>query len=211
MAPVERFRNTLDASENARLRAALASTTALVADRDALYLENLQLKARLGRDADIDAILAGVIMRPPSTPYDTLMVDAGYAEGVAQGDLASAGGTTLIGRVSDVYKHSSRIVLFSAPGEGYDTLVQLSSQGGATVPLHMEGQGSGSLMGQLPANTQVAEGDSILFPGIASGFAGRVSKVTLTQGESFKTVYARLPVDPLMLQYVDVEKNTYAH
>ena len=204
MAPFERLRSNLDASDNQRLRAELASTTALVADRNALYQENLELKARLARDAGLDTILAGVLMRPPATPYDTLMIDAGSAEGSAEGDLVSAGGTTLIGTVSVVYAHTSRVTLFSAPGQTYNVLLR------GSVPVSMQGQGGGSLVGQVPAGTPVAPGDALLFPGIASGFAGEVSYVDAKQGQSFETLYARLPVDPLSLQFVEIEKNSYA-
>jgi cell shape-determining protein MreC len=205
LAPIGRVRQRLDASDNARLRAELASTTALVADRNFLYKENLELKGRLGRDAGTPGILAGVLMRPPATPYDTLLVDAGTTEGVSAGDFVSAGGTTLIGVVREVYEHSSRVVLFSAPGESYDTML------GGTVPLHMEGQGGGSLVGQVPASTPVAAGDAVVFPGVASAFAGSVSKVISKPGESFQMVYVRLPVDPLSLQFVEIRKHYYAH
>jgi len=205
MAPIEQARISVDASDNQRLRAELASTTALVADRNALYQENLELKARLSRDASIQTILAGVLMRPPATPYDTLMVDAGSAEGVAQNMLVSAGGTTLIGSVDAVYAHTSRVILFSAPGQTYQVLLQ------GSVPVEMQGQGAGSLVGQVPAGTPVAVGDALLFPGIASGFAGSVSSIQASAGASFETLYARLPVDPLSLQFVEIQKISYAH
>jgi cell shape-determining protein MreC len=200
VAPIGRARQAFDSSDNQRLRAELARATALVADRDALYKENLELKARLGRDAFVPTRLAGVLMRPPATPYDTLLIDAGSAEDITAGDLVSAGGTTRIGVVREVYQHSARVVLFSAPGETYDALLR------GTVPLHMEGQGSGSLVGQVPAGTPVAAGDAIVFPGIASGFAGSVSKVISKPGESFQKVYARLAADPLALQFVEIRK-----
>jgi cell shape-determining protein MreC len=201
MAPFERARINLDASDNQRLRAELASTTALVADRNALYQENLQLKARLGRDANLSTILAGVLLHPPATPYDTLVVDAGLAEGVAQGDLVSAGGTTVIGTVTELYQHTSRITLFSAPGQTYQVLLR------ASIPVEMQGQGGGSLVGQVPAGTPVSMGDALLFPGIASQFAGSVSSVQIKEGQSFETLYAQLPVDPLSLQFVEIEKS----
>ncbi len=204
-APIERARINLDASNNQRLRAELASTTALVADRNALYQENLELKARLSRDAGIQTILAGVLMRPPATPYDTLMVDAGSSAGVVQGMLVSAGGTTLIGTVSAVYAETSRVILFSAPGQTYQVLLR------GLVPVEMQGQGGGSLVGQVPAGTPAVPGDSLLFSGIASGFAGSISSIQAKEGDSFETLYARLPVDPLSLQFVEIQKTSYAH
>lgn len=201
VAPLERLRMNLGASENAELRGQLAAATALVADRNALYEENLQLKSRLNRNAGLHVTLAGVLLRPPATPYDTLLVDAGSAEGILEGQLVSAGGTTVIGSVTQVYTHTSRVVLFSAPGETYDAMLR------GAVPVQMQGQGSGSLRGQVPAGTAVSVGDTLIFPGIASGFAGTVSAVDAPEGNSFVTLYAHLPVDPLSLRFIEIQTN----
>lgn len=199
--PVMAFRNSLNATENAQLRAELASTTAALADRDALYRENVLLKAQFGRDTALHGILAGVVMAPPGIPYDTLLIDAGSAQGISTGDLVSAGGTTVIGTVSEVYATASRVKLFSSPGESYQAFVV---HGATSIPVSIEGQGAGSMEGQIPAGSVVAEGDTVEFPGIAGGFVGQVSHVDAKNGESFQTVYVRLPVDLFSLRFVEV-------
>lgn len=209
MAPLERARMGFGSSDNTLLRAELASTSALIADRNALYQENLELKNRLGRVGTASVILAGVLLRPPAIPYDTLLVDAGEVEGVHAGDFVSAGGTTRIGTVGEVYAHTSRVILFSSPGQTYDALLHLASTT-HVVPISMQGQGSGSFMGQVPAGTPVKVGDSIIFPGIASSLAGSVSSVLFDPKQSFATLYARLPVDLLSLRFVEIEKDSYA-
>src|SRR3989344_7842889 len=84
------------------------------ADRDALYQENLDLKARLGRPGTAPVrILGAVLLRPPATPYDTLVIDAGKEEGAVVGDYVSAGGSGLVGTISEVYAHAARVRLFS--------------------------------------------------------------------------------------------------
>ncbi|MBY0473400.1 hypothetical protein K2Q00_03960 [Patescibacteria group bacterium] len=213
MSPLQRARVGLDSSDNQRLRAELASTTALLADRNALYQETIELKNRLGRlpaQTSGERILAGVLMRPPAIPYDTLLIDAGETEGVHSGDFVSAGGTTRIGTVGEVYGHTSRVILFSAPGQTYDALLHLSSTT-QIVPVSMQGQGSGSFVGQVPAGTPVKVGNSIVFPGVASALAGTVSSVLFDPKQSFVTLYARLPVDLVSLRFVEIEKNSYAH
>lgn len=207
--PLQRLHVGFSATENALLRAELASTTARAADRDLLYRENLELKNRLGRDGEKIVILAGVLLRPPAIPYDTFIVDAGEAEGVRVGDFVSAGGNTRIGTVSEVYAHTSRVILFSAPGQTYDVLLRLASTT-QVVPVSMQGQGSGSFIGQVPAGTPVRVGDSLVFPGIASALAGSVSSVLFDPKQSFATLYARLPVDLLALRFVEIEKDLYA-
>lgn len=169
-------------------------------DRDALYQENLELKARLGRDAGVKRILGAVLLRPPATPYDTLVIDAGSSDGVAAGDAVSAGGTIVIGTVSEVYANAARVVLYSASGQKYDALLR------GTIPLAVEGQGGGSLQARLPAGTSVSVGDVALLPGIAGGLSARVSRIERGLGESFVTLYFSLPVDMQSLRFVEVWK-----
>lgn len=203
MTPVRSLETAWYGSEVVALKAALASSTALLADRDVLYAENLELKKRLNRDASITAVLAGVILRPPGVPYDTLVVDAGEREGVAVGNVVSAGGTVLIGRVFEVYGTTARVRLFSAPGEVYDALLKTADR---AVPVQVEGQGGGSLTTQVPVGVSVAVGDAIIFPDITGGYASVVSAIVTEEGASFKKIYARLPVDPLELTFVEIWK-----
>lgn len=197
-APVLQLRNTLGASEAEQLRAELAGAQARAADRDMLYAENVDLKRRLGRAAEGSRVLAGVLQRPPGVPYDTFVLDAGSEQGLAVGQLVSAGGASLIGRVVEVHAQTARVVLFSSPGESHDALLR------GEVPVAVAGQGGGSFVAEVPAGTQVLVGDSILFPGIAPGYSGTVSFVERRSGESFVTLYLHLPFDPFALRFVEV-------
>lgn len=192
-------------AENDALRAALASSSILLLDRNLLYLENSDLKRRLGREASTASILAAVLLAPPGVPYDTLFIDAGSIEGVVAGAPVFAGGSVIVGKVSQVYPHAARVVLLSAPGESYDAL--LKTQDG-TVPLTVAGMGGGSLAGDVPSGTVVRVGDAVLFPGIAPSFAAAVVSVTPTEGGSFLTLSMSLPVNLFGLQYVEVRPQT---
>ncbi len=196
IAPVMhlRFAGTPDAFDT-------ASTTAALADRNALYAENLELKARLGRPGVASKrILAGVVLRPPATPYDSLVIDAGSAEEVAVGDAVSAGGTTLIGTVSEVSIHTARVALYSSPGTQYQAFLN------GTVPLTIEGQGGGSMTARVPSGTVVSVGDIAEVPGIMGGLAAKVRAVERNESESFLTLYFTLPADIFGLRYVEVWK-----
>lgn len=198
VSPVMRARFATDDAA-----AAAASTTAALADRDALYAENQELKRMLGRDAASKSILAGVILRPPATPYDTLVIDAGFSENVARGDEVVAGGTAIVGIVTDLYTHAARVTLFSAPGQRYDGLLHVNA-GARTLPVAVEGQGGASLTAKVPAGTSVVPGDYVTLPGVASSFLARVSAVDRGESDSFSTVYLTLPVNPSSLHFVEV-------
>jgi len=197
-------KNALVAESNA-LRAALASSSILLLDRNLLYFENRDLKLRLGREANSPSILAAVLLAPPGVPYDTLFIDAGSSEGVVAGAPVFAGGSVIVGKVSHVYPHAARVVLLSAPGESYDAL--LKTQDG-TVPLTVAGMGGGSLSGDVPSGTVVRVGDTVLFPGIEPSFAATVVSVTPTKSGSFLTLSMSLPVNLFGLQYVEVRQQT---
>lgn len=185
-------------AENVRLRAALASSTAAAADRNILYAENLDLKARLGRTTASSSVIAAVLLRPPGVPYDTLVIDAGKNAGIREGNLVSAEGSVFIGKVSQVYDTTSRVILFSAPGQTYQAQLR------GSVPLSIAGQGAGSLAGELPTGVPVAVGDPVLLPSISPAYAGRVTAVLHHEGESFQTVFLTLPVNMLSLRFVHV-------
>lgn len=200
LVPVLSARNALTAGESASLRAELASTTAALADRNALYAENLDLKQRLARNAGREVILAAVLQRPGGTPYDTMLVDAGARHGLLQGQLVAAAGTALIGRVSEVYNTTARVALFSSPGEAYTALLR------GSIPVAMEGQGGGSLVGEVPSGTKARVGDPLILMGIGSGLVAEVSAVETHEGQSFETIYMRLPANPQELRFVEVWK-----
>ena len=195
LAPVMNARFSSDASSTNP-----SSLISVTAEREALYQENLDLKARLNRDARVGRILGAVLLRPPATPYDTLVIDIGSDDGVALGDTVSAGGTIVVGTISEVYARAARVTLYSAPGQKYDALLR------GVIPLAIEGQGSGSLQARLPAGTAVSVGDAALLPGIAGGISARVSRIERGDGESFVTLYFSLPVDMLGLRFVEVWK-----
>ncbi len=189
------------ATENRELKEELASTTALLLDRNFLYTENLALKARLGRSENTEVVLATVIMRPPGVPYDTQIIDVGRKSGIKEGDLVAAEGSAYIGRVASVYESTSRVILFSASGQTYQALLR------GTIPIALSGQGGGSITGELPVGTDIAVGDFVLLPNISPEFMAQVSAVMQRDGESFQSVYLQLPVNPLELRFVEVHRS----
>lgn len=189
--------------ENERLRIALASTTAMLEDRTVLLSENKMLKEKFGRDTSTRSVLAGVLQRPPATPYDTLVIDAGSNLGITHGSLVSAGGSTIIGEVSEVGVTAARVTLYSAPGQSYQGLL-LETQDHKTVPVHVEGRGAGTMITEVPASTNAKPGDSIILPTVAGGLMSRVVGVRGSAKDSFQTLYLRAPINMQELRFVEV-------
>ncbi len=194
------------AVENNLLRAELASTSVALMDRSILIQENLDLKSRLGRlSPAMSSVLATVLLRPPASPYDTLVIDVGRNEGVAPGDLVAAGGSVYIGTVHEVYATTARVVLFSAPGESYSALL-LDAVATTSLAISVAGQGAGSLTAEVPAGTSVRAGDSVLFPNLMPQITATVIQVEEKNQASFKTIYMQLPVTINSLRFVEVRR-----
>ena len=205
LKPALAARSNLSKSTVAELEAELASSTLALADRSALVQENQNLKLLLGRAPSKKEVLAGILLRPPATPYDTLLIDAGSNNGVAEGALVYGGTSAVIGQVSGVFPTSARVTLLSAPGHDYDAEVLSSATPGSVLPLALVGQGGGSLSGQVPAGSSVSVGDSIVVPGVSGSYVGTVTHIDSQAGASFETLYAQLPANLFSLEYVEVE------
>ncbi len=175
-APVFRVSDTLSAGSNAffnsfgdtaKLAASnerLTSENAALADENqALQTKVASLSALLGTavpQKNAAGILAGVVARPPESPYDTLVLAVGEKEGVTLGMEAFAAGGVPIGMVSSVLADFSRVTLFSAAGTATSGWV-----GQANVPLTVTGEGGGAMRASVARAANIAVGDVVSVPG----------------------------------------------
>lgn len=138
-----------------RENAALASENQALVEKEASV--NALLSAVPSRTA---GILAGVVARPPESPYDTLVLDAGEDAGVAVGQEAFGEGGVPLGVVSVATAGFSRVTLFSSP-----SAVTHGWVGKANVPVTLAGAGGGSFSATLSRSAGVAVGDTVFVPG----------------------------------------------
>ncbi len=163
-------------------RAALASANAALAEENRALAEENQ--ALLQKAADLSALLgtgappppgitAGVLARPPESPYDTLVLAAGSRAGVVRGMEAFGPGGIPLGVVGDVLPGLSRVTLFSAPG--------IETQGwlgkAPRTPVTLFGAGGGALRATLPRAAGAAVGDLVFAPGPGALPVGAVARV----------------------------------
>ncbi len=169
-----------------------------------LNSENDQLKALMGRASTTDRILAAVIAKPPFAPYDELLLDIGSDTGLIAGNMVYATGMIPIGRITDVLTHSSKVLLFSSPGQTFSVQI-----GGANVPATAVGQGGGQYSAELPRTTAVSQGDPVSIPSLKSNLYGIVSAVVSDPSEPFETILFAPPVNIYQLRWVLVEKSKH--
>ena len=184
-------------SENNSLKNQLNDLSAKVVVNDALSAENESLKELLGRTNKKNMLLAAVIERPNQSPYDTMVVDVGSSNNVAIGEQVFADSSLPIGTVTDVYGNSSRVILYSSPGQKVSVLL-----GAKNVKADATGQGGGNFIAKIPRGVPIQEGDRIIAPAITSAVFGQVSRIDLAPNDSFQTIYFNSPVNLNELRFV---------
>lgn len=189
--------------ENQSLKEKIQNDELKLLNVDVLSLENEDLKAMLGRKSSKDAVLAGVLSKPPQSPYDTLILDAGSTEGVVKGDLVMAGEDIAIGEISEVFENSSQVKLYSSPGE--EVVVTIGSGG---LSATASGKGGGNFEAKIPRDIPISKGDVVLMPGINPILYGTVEDVEIRPADSFQYVLFKSPVNASFLSRVLVRKTS---
>ena len=193
-------RRTLS-EDNRALRERVAELLVRAAAVQVLKDENASLRAIVHLAEAEKGITAPVVSSVRSSPYGTFSIGAGTEDGVTEGSLVmtgdSAGGGFVVGRVSDVGRHTALVRELFAP----DTSIPVVIRGAGVTA---EGRGGGNARTEIPRGLDVAAGDSVtsrLFGGRAVGIVGSV----LSEPSSATSeVYIGLPVNLAALQFVYV-------
>lgn len=188
--------------ENRILSEQLIEAKIRLRGKDLLSAENTALKALMGRISETTFLLAAVLAKPNHSPYDTLLVDVGESDQVRIGDEVFAGGTILIGRVSDVYGTQSKVKLFSTSGE--ETSVRFSGSG---VDFILRGRGGGAFEILVPKDFPVEVGENVFVPGLSATVVAEVVKVADDSHNASKTVYLRVPVNIFELNWIQIKRH----
>lgn len=193
-----------------------AGTQELVREREHLMEENTALKAQntllIAKDQDLlrllgtrtevsSEIVAGVLARPPVSPYDVLVVDRGTKDDVSVGARVFGNGGTPLGTVASASDHAARVLLYSAPGNQTNAWV-----GATRVPITLVGQGSGAFYALVPRDASVVEGDEILVAGPGALPVGTVSQVEHDPSATKVRVRIRPIAQPFSTTWVTIAR-----
>jgi len=168
---------------------------------DYIKMENEELKTMLSRPDKKSFILGSIISRPPKSPYDMIIIDAGLNVGVTQGMKAIAYSNVLIGYVVEVFSNSSKIKLLSFPLE--ETSLIIESTKISAIGL---GLGGGNIEIKIPSSVVVKNGDKIITDGVFHYLLGLVDKVETDLTNPFQKIIFRMPINLNELQRVGIEK-----
>lgn len=151
--------------------------------------ENAVLKNFLGYQTDTSRHYATVISSILSSPYDTLIIDQGEAQGLALGDKAYTPEGIVLGEIVELYEHLSKIELYSA----YGTTIEVKINNDTRVLAR--GIGSQNYSLNLPSGLNVGLGDYLWEPGSGANIVAIVEKIDLRSNDAFQTIYARIPIN----------------
>jgi cell shape-determining protein MreC len=165
-----------------------------------LTQENEELRALLSSTKE-ERILAGVIGRPFSIPYDTLVLDKGSDAGVVEGAPVFIGENAVIGIVRKVFDHSSLVVLTTTPGVTTSVFIM-----GPNIYTNAEGIGGGQLKIGVPQGIELEVGNVVIIPGASSGIYGEISHIDSVPSDPQQYAYVSPPVPLQSLRLVSVGK-----
>lgn len=185
--------------ENNDLKQELLGQENLLLINKALREENEELLHFLGRDIAGDHILATVLSKPGTSPYDTILLDIGAEDGVHVGDQIIANGDFLVGFVSKVFARSSQATFFSSPGEKTNILI-----GSNDIQAVALGRGAGNFSAELPRDVEISLGDTIVLGNLETQIFGEVESIVKEEVDAFQLILFKSPVNVFSLKKVQV-------
>lgn len=190
-------------NEVTRLSEELRQADGLLLDRGILVQENEALKEQLGRTVHkSERIVGAVLVSPPRSPYDTVVLDIGEREGVLLGDKVLFG-STVLGTVSKVYAHTSLVEFFSTAGRKTSVVVLHE---GRVIPVEATGQGGGEFTATLPKEAGVTVNDSVVIPEFSPLLFADIEAIDTTATDSFAVIRFKNPVSISSARFFQVEK-----
>lgn len=180
----------------------------LVAQNEELRAENERMRSQLkdmGALGEGAGVRAGVLARPPLSPYDTLVVALGQGAQVTVGDLVLGPGSVPVGRVAEATGATARITLFSSPSIETPGWV-----GEARLPVTLVGRGAGALAARVSREAQVAVGESVYVAGPGALPIGTVVSVDTDPSLPEAYIHIRPIINPFSLTWVRISEEPYA-
>lgn len=144
-------------------------------------------------------VLAGVVARPPQSPYDTLIIDQGSDAGVGVGAIVAGRGGSPVGTVASVTTSSARILLHSAPGRVTEAWL-----GENRTPLTLTGDGAGAFSAEAPREASIAVGEEVFIAGPGSLPLGIVVRVDSDPSSPTVAIHVESYANPFTLTWVTV-------
>ncbi len=171
--------------------------------------ETESLKRELGfkNDSGFNTIPAEISFFDPTNVRETVIVDKGKNQGVKTNMAVTSEGT-LIGRVTEVYGNSSKILLITDPFSAIPAELTTIDATGL-----VQGQvGMGLVINQVPQETDLKKGETIVTSGLGGQYPkglilGTVENVNKQNNSIFQSASLKTLVDFKSIERVQIIKD----
>jgi len=189
----------------ASARTLAAKNETLTRDNAALALENRALVDKvaglvglLGTESSAHgSIVAGVVARPPTSVYDTLVLSSGANAGVVAGMEVFGEGRTPLGSVTLVTSDFSRVTLFSSAG------IETPAWVGSThIAITLVGRGAGTFVATVPREVGDLSGQTVFLASDGAVPVGSVVRVGGAASEPASTLFIHSSISPFSIAWV---------
>ena len=184
------------AAQMERLEEERARLSEHAAAYEILKRENATLRALLHM-SEVRGGVGTAILSSGTSPYGTLLIDAGTDDGVLVGDIAISEGGVAIGVLRETYADSALIHVYTAPDASIDVII-------AGSPTILDGRGGGNARAKLPRGVDVALGEPVYAPSAHSLAVGIVGSIESDPSLAEQTLYVSIPVGFDGLRYLYV-------
>lgn len=123
--------------------------------------------------------------------YSTILISKGFTDGVEEGMIVYTRGYQPVGTVTQVYRSTALVSLFSASGNKVNGFTDVNK-----ITLSLVGEGGGNFIAQIPKEMNVTIGDSIFLSQDPAMNVGSVVDIQGSPQDFFKTVYIRGAYNP---------------
>jgi cell shape-determining protein MreC len=185
--------------ENLRLKERITSLELQVTTLNLTLSQERSLAELLGRERKAKEVIAAVLTRPPQSPYDLVVIDAGESDGLTVGARVRLPEGPILGTVSDLFPHSAKVKLFTTAGEKTDAILERGN-----IPVVLEGRGGGNFRIIVPRETVVETGDRVISPDIGYSLLGVVEGVDVEATDSFKEILVKSPANIFSVRLVTI-------
>ncbi len=192
-----RSRMDLD-TQISNLQQELSANQGMSATLSQMREENKELRSLLHASAT-PRIAAGVIARPPYSPYDTFILDKGTDDGIQQYAPVYHGASRVIGYVRAVFERSALVILFSSSGVESTAYVF-----GPNIFTSIYGEGGGIMRLSIPQGIVVEKGNTVVLPSIEGGVLGEVFDVQSVPTEPEQHAYISFDAPLVGIRLVSV-------
>jgi cell shape-determining protein MreC len=188
--------------QNQKLQAQVDFNNMRNANYDSVIADDASIKEILNRkNTKTSMILSAILAKPNQSIYDTLIIDAGTLQGIKVGNIVFALGDVPVGRIDTVYENSSKVILFSNPGETTEGVIS-----GKNIFMQLVGRGGGNFEMIMPKDFTMQKGDQVVMPGINPYVLAIAQTVISDPRDPFNKMLLTSPVNIQEQKFVKVEQ-----